>query len=83
LPAKEIIISTGAFNTPQFLKLSGIDPKDELDSFGIPVVVDLPGVEQDLQDRYEMGVVFSTTSSFEILNGCTLISASPDKCLQQ
>lgn len=46
---KEVIIAGGAFNTPQLLKLSGIGPKDELDSFDIPVVVDLPGVGTNLK----------------------------------
>jgi len=41
---REVIISGGAYNTPQLLKLSGVGPADELKSFGIPVVKDLPGV---------------------------------------
>lgn len=47
----EVIISAGAFNTPQLLKLSGVGPKEELSSFGIPSIVDLPGVGTNLQDR--------------------------------
>lgn len=42
--AREVIIAGGAYNTPQLLKLSGIGPAAELQSFKIPVVVDLPGV---------------------------------------
>jgi choline dehydrogenase len=43
-----VVICGGAFNTPQLLKLSGIGPKDELEKFNIPVVVNLPGVGTNL-----------------------------------
>ena len=55
--AKEVILSGGAFNTPQLLMLSGIGPRAVLQQHGIPVCVDLPGVGRNLQDRYEVGVV--------------------------
>jgi choline dehydrogenase len=54
---REIILCGGAFNSPQILKLSGVGPTAELQEFGIPVVTDLPGVGENLQDRYEIGVV--------------------------
>jgi choline dehydrogenase len=41
---KEVIVAGGAFNTPQILKLSGLGPREELESHGIPTVVDLPAV---------------------------------------
>lgn len=63
---KEVIIAGGTFNTPQLLKLSGIGPADELKSFGIPVVVDLPGVGENLQDRYENSVIVNLTKPFTI-----------------
>ena len=50
--ACEVILCGGAVNSPQLLMLSGIGPKDHLAGFGIPVVHDLPGVGQSLQDHY-------------------------------
>ena len=55
--SREVILAGGAFNTPQLLMLSGIGPRDELEKHGIQVKVDLPGVGNNLQDRYEVGVV--------------------------
>jgi len=57
LAAREVILAGGAFNTPQLLMLSGIGPRDVLESFGIALRVDLPGVGRNLQDRYEICVL--------------------------
>jgi choline dehydrogenase len=56
-PSREVLLCGGAFNTPQLLMLSGIGPRDALERHGIAVRVDLPGVGQNLQDRYEVSVV--------------------------
>ncbi|KAF4982527.1 hypothetical protein FZEAL_1866 [Fusarium zealandicum] len=80
---REVIISAGAFNTPQLLKLSGIGPKKELDSFDIPVLVDLPGVGTNMQDRYEATVIGKTDSDFVITSKCTFLETLPDPCLEQ
>ncbi|HVN05939.1 MAG TPA: GMC oxidoreductase [Bryobacteraceae bacterium] len=55
--SREVILAGGAFNTPQLLMLSGIGPRATLERYGILVRADLPGVGQNLQDRYEVGVV--------------------------
>jgi len=47
----EYILSAGTVHSPQLLQLSGIGPKKLLDEFEIPVVVDLPGVGENFQDR--------------------------------
>lgn len=54
---REVILAGGAFNTPQLLMLSGIGPAKTLARHGIESRIDLPGVGQNLQDRYEIGVV--------------------------
>jgi choline dehydrogenase len=48
---QEIIVSAGAFNSPQIMMLSGLGPADHLRSHGIDVVADLPAVGTNLQDH--------------------------------
>lgn len=50
----EVILSAGAIQSPQLLQLSGIGPRALLESRGIPVVVDLPGVGENLQDHLQI-----------------------------
>jgi choline dehydrogenase len=58
LANREVVLSAGAFDSPKVLMLSGIGPADELKRMGIPVVADLPGVGQNLQDHLLMPSVF-------------------------
>ena len=50
--ANQIILSAGAFNSPQLLQLSGVGPRSLLEQHGIPVVHDAPQVGEDLQDHF-------------------------------
>jgi len=54
---REIILSGGAYNTPQLLLLSGIGPAADLHEHGIKVVHDLPGVGQNLQDHPSIAMI--------------------------
>src|SRR5205085_11732314 len=49
----EVILSSGAFNSPQLLQLSGVGPAGLLRQHGIEVIADMPGVGSDLQDHYQ------------------------------
>ena len=52
--AGEVILSGGAFNTPQLLQLSGVGNATELRTLGVDIVADLPGVGENLQDHLEV-----------------------------
>jgi choline dehydrogenase-like flavoprotein len=55
-----VILSGGAFGTPQILQLSGIGPAAHLQSLGIPVVVDRAAVGSDLQDHIDYVAGYET-----------------------
>jgi choline dehydrogenase len=54
----EVIVCGGVYNSPQLLQLSGLGPRDLLESFGIPVVRDMPAVGADLQDHFSVRFQF-------------------------
>src|SRR5215211_1587521 len=59
---RELILSSGAINSPRLMLLSGIGPGDELRQLGIPVVHDLPGVGKNLQDHMDVYLTASTAA---------------------
>jgi choline dehydrogenase len=85
IATREVIVAGGTFNTPQLLKLSGIGPAEELRAFGIDPRVDLPGVGENLQDRYEVTVVSQTAHELALLKGGTFhpskVGDAPDRLL--
>ncbi len=64
---KEVIVSAGAFQSPQILMVSGVGPAATIQKHGIPLVADRPGVGQNMQDHILGGpsyrVNLITTSS--------------------
>lgn len=50
---REVILCAGAIGSPHLLQLSGIGPRDVLEDAGVPVVHELPGVGENLQDHLE------------------------------
>jgi choline dehydrogenase len=63
---KEILVSSGAYNSPQLLQLSGVGPADLLRKHGIGVVLDAPGVGNDLQDHMQVRIVMSCTKKITL-----------------
>ena len=57
---REVVLSLGAFGSPQVLMLSGIGPEAELRAHGLPVMHDLPGVGQNLQDHLDHVLTWTT-----------------------
>lgn len=54
---REVILSAGAIATPHLLLLSGLGPKAELESVGVPVVKDLPAVGRHFMDHMSSGPI--------------------------
>jgi choline dehydrogenase len=64
--AGEVILCGGAINSPQLLLLSGIGPAADLESLGIDVVADLPGVGSNLQDHLEVYIQYASKQPVSI-----------------
>ena len=58
---REVIVTAGAVGSPKLLMLSGVGPADHLRSHGIDVIHDLPGVGQNLQDHFDVDIVYELT----------------------
>lgn len=61
---REVIVSAGAFGTPQLLQLSGVGPAEHLHGVGIPVLVDSPGVGRGLTDHPHLWAIWSLSPGF-------------------
>ena len=62
----EIVLSGGAINSPQLLQLSGLGPAAVLDDLGIPVVRDMAGVGQDLQDHLQVRSIYKLNRAISV-----------------
>ena len=57
-PTGEVIVASGALNSPKLLQLSGIGPGEHLRSFGIPVLHDSPGVGRNMIEQRGMNATY-------------------------
>jgi len=56
-----VVVSGGAFNSPQLLQLSGLGPAKLLRELGVDIVADMPGVGADLQDHLQIRMLYRCT----------------------
>jgi choline dehydrogenase len=67
-----VILSAGAFDSPKLLMLSGVGDAAHLQAMGISVVVDLPGVGQNLQDHILATVGYQATQDLHFARTSSL-----------
>ncbi|KAK7744110.1 hypothetical protein SLS53_003631 [Cytospora paraplurivora] len=79
-PKKEVILAAGVFNTPKLLELSGVGGKQLLERFGIPVVLDLPAVGENLQDHLMTGLSYEVVDG--VITGDPLLRQEPEALAQ-
>lgn len=60
---REVILCAGAMNTPKLLQLSGVGPAGLLQSLGVPLLHELPGVGENLRDHYSVRMVAKVKGS--------------------
>lgn len=65
---KEVILCGGTINSPQLLMLSGIGPAEHLWALGIPVLMNLPGVGQNLSDHTAVAVAYACKKPISLRN---------------
>jgi choline dehydrogenase-like flavoprotein len=61
--AREVILAGGSIGSIQILLLSGVGPAEQLQEFGIPVVLDKPGVGENLQDHLQLRLIYKVSGA--------------------
>src|SRR4051812_11873829 len=76
LAHREVVVASGALRSPQLLQVSGIGPANHLSSIGAPVVLDSPGVGENLRDHFSVRLPYRV-SGVVTLNDRTRRSSRP------
>jgi len=63
---REVLVTAGAIGSPKLLLLSGIGPADEVRKHGIDVVVDSKGVGRNLQDHFDIDIVYEISGPYSL-----------------
>ena len=69
---REVLLCGGSINSPQLLMLSGIGPEDHLKCLGIPILADLPGVGQNLQDHIGVPLAYQCLQPVSLMEAESL-----------
>ncbi|MCA9528895.1 MAG: GMC family oxidoreductase N-terminal domain-containing protein [Myxococcales bacterium] len=64
---REVVVSAGAFGTPQILMASGVGPGEHLRALGISPVLDAPGVGQNLQDHISALLIYRSPRNYDTI----------------
>ena len=73
---REVILSGGAVNTPQVLMLSGIGDSAVLKRFDIPVIQELKGVGQNLQDHLDCSIQYESSQPITLYSQANPLAAA-------
>jgi choline dehydrogenase-like flavoprotein len=57
----EVVMAAGSLGSPQIMMLSGVGPAAQLAQFGIPLVLDKPGVGDNLHDHLQLRLIYKVT----------------------
>ena len=60
---REVILAGGSIGSPQLLQLSGVGPGDLLQKYGIPLIHELKGVGENLQDHLQIRLAFKVSNT--------------------
>jgi choline dehydrogenase len=71
IAADQVTLCGGAINSPQLLQLSGVGNAGELERLGVPVVADVPGVGENLQDHLEVYVQYASKQPVSVVPAMT------------
>lgn len=80
---REVILSAGAFGSPQILTLSGVGPISELRKLGIAPVAEVPGVGENLQDHIDLIHTYRTKSDGDTFGVSLQCGTSVAKAIPQ